>query len=316
MVVPTHQRRALLELTLRSVLAQTGVDLRVVVVDEASRDGTAEFLRSIPDPRVSTITHATAQGATAARNAGLGAAASEWVAFCDDDDLWAPTKLAAQHASLRRDPRCHWSCVGAVWVDARLRPIAAQRPPGTEDLLRRLLVENVIPGGGSGVVMRTELLRELGGFATEADVADDWDLWIRLAERSPLAIVGDPLVAYRVAPSSVSQDTTRMEQAMNRVRARHRELARTLEVEQDPAPGDRYLATIEALAGRRVAPARRLAGVARRERRLGPLIKALVVLGHPRSRLGPRRLYSRLIADRRWLRAAEQWIATFRGPGD
>jgi hypothetical protein len=313
-VIPTRDRRHLLERTLTSVLAQVGVQVRAIVVDEASSDGTASFLRSIRDPRVSVITHDRARGLAAARNAGLVAADTEWVAFTDDDDLWAPTKLAAQLTALRRDPSCGWSCVGAIWVDAALRPIAAQRLTSADNLLRQLLVVNVIPGGGSGVVVRAELLRDIGGFTTNpALAAEDWDCWIRLAKCSPLAVVDAPLLAYRVASGSMSGDTVRMERALQHVRSKHAALARALGVEQDTTPGARYLANVEARAGLRLSPARRLASVARRRRRPQPMLYALVILCSPRAALAARSFHARHVTDRRWFAASEPWLATFRG---
>ena len=313
-VVPTHNRRDLLGRTLASVIAQIDIEMEVIVVDEASNDETPAFLASVADPRLSVITHRRAQGLAAARNAGLAAATGEWVAFVDDDDLWASTKLAAQVAALRRDLRCGWSCVGAVWIDAQMRIVAAQRPPGNENLLRELLVVNTIPGGGSGVVVRTELLREIGGFVTDRDAAGaaDWDCWIRLAQRSPLATVNAPLLAYRVAPGSMSRDTARMEVALQRVRARHADLARSLGVERPTDRAERYLANVEARAGRRLSPARRLARVAWKQKRLQPLLPALAVLASPRAALAARRLKARFITDRRWFAASDEWLSRWR----
>src|SRR5918994_6933731 len=91
-VIPTRNRRELLLRTLASVLAQENVDIAVVVVDEASSDGTGDALTSLAEPRVSVVRHATPLGVAAARNAGLEHVDTDWVAFVDDDDVWAPDK--------------------------------------------------------------------------------------------------------------------------------------------------------------------------------------------------------------------------------
>jgi len=98
-VVPTRDRRALLERSLGTVLDQTGVDLAVLVVDDGSNDDTAEWAARVDDSRVSAVSHATPLGVAAARNTGIERAATPWIAFLDDDDLWAPTKLAEQLAA-------------------------------------------------------------------------------------------------------------------------------------------------------------------------------------------------------------------------
>src|SRR4030095_8630203 len=95
-VVPTRNRSTLLSMTLRSVLRQQQVELEVIVIDEASTDDTAAMLATLGDPRVRVIHHDRPLGVSAARNRGAAEAHGEWLAFVDDDDLWAPDKLARQ----------------------------------------------------------------------------------------------------------------------------------------------------------------------------------------------------------------------------
>jgi glycosyltransferase involved in cell wall biosynthesis len=116
-VIPTHNRAHVMQATLRSVLRQRDVDVRVVVVDDGSSDETPEVLGAIRDERVRWHRNERAGGVSNARNIGLGMVATPWVAFSDDDDLWAPDKLARQLASLRAEPGAGWSCVGSVVVD-------------------------------------------------------------------------------------------------------------------------------------------------------------------------------------------------------
>ncbi len=95
-IIPTRNRRQLLELTLRSVLWQRDVDFEVIVVDDGCTDDTPQMLRDLRDPRIRTVRHERSQGVSAARNHGIAEARGEWVAFLDDDDLWAPDKLTQQ----------------------------------------------------------------------------------------------------------------------------------------------------------------------------------------------------------------------------
>jgi len=99
-VIPTRDRWELLPRAVRSVLAQEHAELHVVVVDDGSvspapRDGV------FADPRVQVVRRKRSGGVAAARNAGLERARGGWVAFLDDDDIWAPAKLAAQLAAAR-----------------------------------------------------------------------------------------------------------------------------------------------------------------------------------------------------------------------
>lgn len=197
-VIPTHNRRARLPLTLRTALYQRAVDLEIVVVDDGSSDGTSEYLARHRDPRVRFVRHDVARGLSASRNAGIETARGRWIAFLDDDDLWAPDKLQSQLAALSRVPESRWSAVGAVAVDGSLQILRCTRPPASGLLRGDFKAQNVIPGGGSGVLASTEVVREVGGFDTRFTFVEDLDLWIRLAERAPIASVDRPLVAYVV----------------------------------------------------------------------------------------------------------------------
>ncbi len=109
-VVPTRNRSALLATTLRSALVQRGVDFEVLVVDEASTDDTLEVVDSFGDARIRVIRHTTAQGVSAARNHGVAEARGAWIAFLDDDDLWAPEKLELQLRAARETGACMGVC--------------------------------------------------------------------------------------------------------------------------------------------------------------------------------------------------------------
>lgn len=197
-VVPSWNRPELLPATLRSIRSQVGGPPRIVVVD----DGSTEPVR-VPDG-VQLIRLDVSGGAGAARNAGLAAVETTWVAFCDDDDVWAPGKLAAQFDALARHPEARWSYAGAVAVDADLRVLGAQRARETGWIAAALLRENVVSGGGSTVLARTDLVRRVGGFAAGLHAAEDWDMSVRLAQEAQVVAVDRPLVAWRVHPGNKS----------------------------------------------------------------------------------------------------------------
>src|SRR5207249_2210658 len=108
----------------------------VVVVDDGSTDGTGSYLKSRSDPRLRVVT-CTGGGVSRARNAGLAAARHQWVAFLDDDDLWAPDKLDAQLAAAWDG--CGWVTVGSVDVDNDLVVRGGDRPPLPQRDTPRLL---------------------------------------------------------------------------------------------------------------------------------------------------------------------------------
>jgi glycosyltransferase involved in cell wall biosynthesis len=206
-VVPTRNRSTLLQLTLRTILGQRGVDLEVVVVDDGSSEDVGAAVAALADPRVRLIRHERATGVSTARNDGAAVARGEWLAFCDDDDLWAPHKLAAQLAAAA-EGRCPWAYGGAVRIDPEHRILGGTPPPRPEELVERLPRWNPMPGGSSNVIVRAELLREAGAWDPGLVNLADWDLWIRLARLAPPACAPEPLVAYRVHSGNTSGDTT------------------------------------------------------------------------------------------------------------
>jgi glycosyltransferase involved in cell wall biosynthesis len=207
-VVPTHNRRELLALTLRTILWQRDANLEVVVVDDGSRDPdvAAQVAAEFADDRVVLVRNVVPAGVSAARNRGMATARGSWIAFCDDDDLWAPDKLALQLAAARTTGR-NWVYTGAVKIDLQQRVIGGIPPLAPEVAMARLPHMNPVPGGCSGVLASTTALRKAGGFDNGLANLADWDMWMRLALTGPPAFVPRPLVAYRIHPHNASSDT-------------------------------------------------------------------------------------------------------------
>ena len=194
-VVPTRDHSALLARTLSSVLSQREVPLEVVVVDDGSTDDTLALLAAINDPRLRTIRNEQSQMVAAARNQGIDAATADWVAFLDDDDFWAPNKLATQMQAARQS-NASWVYCGFVQVDEAMRVVSGGPPLPPERVRAELPFRNLLPAGSSVVLASRDLLREVGAFDPSLHKLEDWDLWIRLAAAEPPACVPDPLVAY------------------------------------------------------------------------------------------------------------------------
>lgn len=204
-VVPTHNRSAWLRLTLASVLSQRNVDIEIIVVDDGSTDDTAKTVASLTDSRVRLLRHERALGVAVARNHGAAEARGDWLGFIDDDDLWAPEKLTRQLEVAAAGGRT-WIYSGSVNVDNELRVLAAVRPPPPPDVARLVPRRNVIPGGGSNVIVRREAFERVGTFDPRLRNTEDWEMWIRLARDGPPDWVPEPLLAYRVHSSNASLD--------------------------------------------------------------------------------------------------------------
>jgi glycosyltransferase involved in cell wall biosynthesis len=314
-VVPTRNRRALLGRALASALGQRDVRLEAIVVDEASEDGTAGYLATLAGRPVSVLRNAEPGGVSRARNAGLAAARAPWVAFLDDDDLWAPDRLRAQLDALDRRREAGWACSASVVVDAALRIVGAQHPPREGSLPGSILRYNAVPGGASGVLARTELVRELGGFDPQLRILADWDLWIRLALRSPLATVDRPLVAYVLHGANMTSAPEGFAAELERIRARYAGERARYGVELNEVGWSDWFAELERRAGKRLGPGLRLARRAVPERRPELVLKGASLALRP-GWVERRNRFRLEALDPRWRREAEQWLATAAPGGD
>jgi glycosyltransferase involved in cell wall biosynthesis len=198
-VIPTRDRAEYLSNCLKCVLTQVCVDFDVVVVDDGSRlavTETPELAGLVHDERVRVIRHESSRGVAAARNRGIEAASGTWIAFLDDDDLWATDKLAAQIAAVTANPETYWSYTAEIALDAELNLIKVIPAPSSEEVARLLPWCNPVPASGSSVLALTESIREVGGFDEEFSTLADWDLWLQLSQRWPAAVVHRALVGY------------------------------------------------------------------------------------------------------------------------
>src|SRR5829696_1897404 len=194
-VIPTRDRGSLLLRTLRSALAQEGVAVEVVVVDDGSVDDTPAAIQALGDDRVQLVRRERSLGVAGARNAGIAAANGDWVAFLDDDDLWSPGKLRSQLA-VAAEEGADFIYTGALFVNAELEPLLERKAPGVAELYERIALANPVAAGGSSVLVRTELARAVGGFDDRLEQLTDWDMWWRLAEAGTPAPCDETLVAY------------------------------------------------------------------------------------------------------------------------
>jgi len=214
-VIPTHNRSRLVVRAVKSVLAQQGVDLEVIVVDDASRDDTAKVVGSLTDPRIRFLAHETNRGASAARNTGIGMAGGEYIAFLDSDDEWLPGKAAAQAAVLTGDPAVGLVYCGFRTVDEEMdlgidRNIEVHRGDVFGDLLR-----GWCPDTTSMLMARRDLLEEVGLFDTSLAGFQDYDLLLRLSRVTRFDLVEERLVVkHEHGGPQLTTDTAARQRAL------------------------------------------------------------------------------------------------------
>jgi len=214
-VIPTFNRGARIKPTIDSVLAQTRFPLEILVVDDGSTDGTADWIESHYGDKIRVLRQQNA-GVANARNTGLKAAKGEWIAFLDHDDIFYSDKLEVLMELVSEDfgvfiPR--WREVGEV---EKVSP-TVEAPNAFKWLFgwNNPIVSMSVP------IIRRDLLLQIGGFDPLCVPADDWDIWLRLAKVSRFAFSNEVLVDYLVHAGQQRIDEQKMFRAVRHVLRKH-----------------------------------------------------------------------------------------------
>ena len=206
-IIPTHNRRAMLLEAIDSVLAQSTPAFELIVIDDGSTDETAEQLERLTETTRIEIERTDHRGPAAARNRGVAIARAPLVAFLDSDDLWSPTKLERQLAFMRDNPGCAISQTNEIWIrnGRRVNPGHRHRKRAGDifiDSLRTCLV------GMSSVMMRADLFHSSGGFDEQMTAAEDYDLWLLILIDHEAGLLDEALVTRRAGHPDQTSATT------------------------------------------------------------------------------------------------------------
>jgi glycosyltransferase involved in cell wall biosynthesis len=250
-------------IALACALAQEDVDVHVVVVDDGSADPTARELRALGDDRVRVLGHDRPKGVSAARNLGLAHVTAPWVAFLDDDDVWAPGYLAAMLAAVATSEvdagRVGFVFSGHLTLDVgwNVTEVMSALPP---EAAREAIDSINSVGGPSRVVARTEAVREVGGFDESLSLLADWDLWARILARYELVRCPELLVGYMVHGGNMHLDAELFLDELGMMQSKYGWRPRGSRASaRAKHPGDllpAYIASVYRARGRRVRSAR------------------------------------------------------------
>ena len=206
-LIPASNAEATIRRAVDSALAQTYSDLEIVVVDDGSRDRTSELVYSYSSEKVRLRCLACHGGVSAAMNEGIAVARGELIAFLDADDEWLPDKLAKQLAVLTKYPETVMVSCGCRFVDAKgnlLREFGIPPPNLVEkEIWPQLLAESII--SKPCVVARTATLHAVGPFDSSLAIAEDQDMWIRMALAGPVKFVPEFLTIVHDTANSVTK---------------------------------------------------------------------------------------------------------------
>lgn len=229
-IITAYNCQAYIGDAIESVLSQTRRPDEIVVVDDGSTDGTAAIVRTYAADGVRHV-HQENGGPSAARNRGIAETTGELICFLDGDDLWLPEKTSRQAAFLMAHPQVGMvTCDRWTWnVMHDKRRIEHYGVAAGKSLRHEILIRNVV-GNPSMVMLRRGALESAGRFNMDMRWAEEWELWIRIAARTEIAVIHEPLITYRAHISGLSH-----ENLWARFDGQHRIAARAIGVYARPS---------------------------------------------------------------------------------
>jgi glycosyltransferase involved in cell wall biosynthesis len=198
-VIATHNgaSRGYIFNAIASVLGQSLQPTEIVVVDDASTDGTVQALRERYGDAVRIVSLTENRGPSGARNEGVRVTSAPLIAFLDDDDEWLPEKLQVQ-CRLIEETSCHLVFSRVELIDSSGVALQGRRPIYREACSwPGILFRNPVQGPSSVLAYRQAILAA-GGFPEKFRIGEDWILWARIAEIGKIEFTERALVRYRV----------------------------------------------------------------------------------------------------------------------
>lgn len=203
-IMPVRNGERWLAEACRSVLAQTLAEIELIVIDDGSDDGTPGIVEALAagDARIRLVRQPP-EGLVCALNLGLRMAAAPLIARLDADDIMLPNRLARQVGFLAANAMTLLVGTWAYTIDEQGNRIGCLEPETDPHRLAAILAERN-PIIHSTVMMRADQVRAIGGYRSSCEAAEDYDLWLRLAERGEVTILPEVLGCYRRHGNAVS----------------------------------------------------------------------------------------------------------------
>lgn len=193
-VIPTYNRAWSLATAIDSVLSQDFDAFETIVVDDGSTDGTRALLAGY-GAALRVIQQAN-RGVSAARNAGIRAAAAPLVALLDSDDYWLPGKLAVQTAFFDQNPEAVICQTEELWIRNGVRVNSGKRHRKRGGMIFEPSLGLCLVSP-SAVMLRRSLFESVGFFDEQLPACEDYDLWLRISCRHPVHLIDRPLIVKR-----------------------------------------------------------------------------------------------------------------------
>ena len=221
-VLPVYNGEQYLRAAVESLLGQSLQDIEIIIINDGSTDRTHEIINElIRDPRVKAVDQSN-MGMAQARNRGIALARAKYIVAHDADDISLPDRLQKQYTFLEQSPDC-----GLIGAYMELIDEAGQvfRSPEVSTDPHTLQVAMVEPTSllarnhfvHGSVMMRKSACEAVGQYRDVFLLADDYDLWLRMAEKYPMGNMVDVLYQYRDYPESISKKNVRLLHAYTQI---------------------------------------------------------------------------------------------------
>lgn len=203
-IVPAHNEERFLDQALASLAGQSFRAFEIIAVDNGSTDRTSAILAgwASREPRLRTI-RLDRPSLHESLRLGVTLARADVIARLDSDDIAEPDRLERQFGFLRAHPQLGLLGSAATLIDARNRAIGRSIPYLDDAAIRRLM-PNECPFIHSSVMMRRQAYERVGGYRPGLNLAEDFDLWLRMSPSTLMANLPERLIRYRIHNGSVS----------------------------------------------------------------------------------------------------------------
>lgn len=193
-IIPTFNRRELLQEAIHSVLEQTYRNFELIIVDDGSNDGTRDLVTSLSN--TIKYIYQENQGPAAARNRGIQKARGQFVTFLDSDDLWLKDKLKVQIEFMKSNPEALVCYTDEIWIRRGVRVNPKKKHQKHSGWIFSYCLPLCIVSPSS-VLMRREFFNLAGYFDEQLPACEDYDLWLRASLKMPFYFIPQKLIIKR-----------------------------------------------------------------------------------------------------------------------
>ena len=190
-IIPTYNRKKTLARAIQSVKNQSLSPFEILIIDDGSNDGTEGWVKE--NFQNIKYIYQNNHGVSSARNIGIENAYGDWVAFLDSDDEWLPNKLYKQVKAIDSNPEVKFFHTNEIWIrnGVRVNQMKKHKKYGGYIFEKCLDICRISP---SSVLIKKEVLDNIGVFDESLRVCEDYDLWLRITSKYPVVFLDEPLI--------------------------------------------------------------------------------------------------------------------------